>query len=108
MFNLTFDHIAESVLTRYAQSMQDDNEVWKTTINAQGRTLIWQHHFKDATKMAAFNIEDYQRVSVAWHCSKRDDFVLGTLKAVETHTFYSPEGKRLTSFSISPADCPSQ
>ena len=38
------------------------------------------------------------------HC---DIVFFRLMKATETHTFYSPDGERLTSFSISPADCPS-
>jgi hypothetical protein len=38
------------------------------------------------------------------HC---DNVFFRLMKATETHTFYSPDGERLTSFSISPADCPS-
>ena len=30
------------------------------------------------------------------------NFILGTVKATETHTYYSVDGERLTSFSISP------
>ena len=32
-------------------------------------------------------------------------WLLRSLKATETHTFYSAAGDRLTSFPIAPADC---
>ena len=38
------------------------------------------------------------------HCSIESDFILGMVKATETHTYYSVDGERLTSFSISPGD----
>ena len=51
-------------------------------------------------------MSEHQKDVLKAHCSDDDDFVLRSVKATETHTFYNLEGERLTSFSISPADCP--
>jgi len=50
-------------------------------------------------------LSGYQKTVLNSHCSDGDDFVLRSAKATETHTFYTSQGERLTSFSVSLADC---
>ena len=108
------DRVAESALKEFAERMQGgvkDNDVYDVSVGAEGRTLSYTYRFKrDWVDPGAFYrwITQYQKTVLNSHCSADDDFVLRWVKATETHTFYSSEGKRLTSFSIGPGDCPSR
>ena len=77
-------------------------------VRAEGRTLSFTYRFKTPIDVGAFHsfVSEHQKDVLKAHCSDDDDFVLRSVKATETRTFYNLEGERLTSFSISPADCP--
>jgi hypothetical protein len=109
------DTVAESALKDFALKLQADPEVvnnpgWNISIRAEGHTLRWSYQHKqplneaELAEVDAF-VGQYQKKVLAGHCSESNDYVLDLLNGIETHTFYSPEGKRLTSFSITPADC---
>ena len=52
-------------------------------------------------------MSEHQKDVLKAHCSDDDDFVLRSVKGNgDSQIFYNLEGERLTSFSISPADCP--
>jgi hypothetical protein len=104
--------MAESLVKEKAQELQAEliklNGVWSVSVRAEGRTLIHTYRFKkpmatDEDFYRANSVMQKQLLGV--YCSgkywkERD------LKVTETHTLYSSEGERLTSFSIGPADCP--
>ena len=109
------DRMAESALKEFAREMQasptaKDNPVWDISVRAEGRTLSYAYRYKRPIAMGALAFDSFMRERqkdlIKSHCSDDDDFVLKMLKATETHTYYSPEGERLTSFSMSPGDCP--
>jgi hypothetical protein len=108
---LGWDRYGESALKEMARGVQADapkNELWELSVTAEGRTLLYTYHFKRPwPDAAAFHrwLDEYQKGWFTSHCSNRDDFVVAKIKATETHAFYSSNGERLTSFSISPADC---
>jgi hypothetical protein len=109
-----FDRAAESALKEFARGMnQNDptnmhNWLMDVSVGAEGRTLNYSYRFKRPwPNSAAFYswLSEYQKTVLTSHCSNDDDFVLRYAKATETHTFYSSEGVRLTSFSIAPGNC---
>jgi hypothetical protein len=110
---LADDRIAESALKEIARGGQEpkpqsgESGVWDASIRAEGHTLIFTYKFKrPIVDMADFYrwVSQRQQSSLKDHCSDPGDD-LKLFKAMETHTFFSVEGERLTSFSISPADC---
>jgi hypothetical protein len=109
---LGFDRVAESALKKFAQDLQaspeiNRNPLWDISITAAGRTLSYSYRFKRSLDTQAFYnfLSEYQTTVLKGHCSDDNDFVLRFAKATETHTFYNPDGERLTSYSISPGDC---
>jgi len=106
-----FDPVAESALKEFALKLdtsKKDNTTWDVSVRAEGRTLIYAFRLKrPIVDMGAFNsfVSQRQKEVLEGHCSDAGWF-LRSAKATETHTYYSFEGERLTSFSIGPADCP--
>ena len=75
------------------------------SIRADGRTLIYTYHSKKPiTDLGAFyrGINLQQKEVLEAYCSSED----GLRNLRVTQIYYSLEGERLTSFLISPADCP--
>lgn len=112
LVGLGFDRVGESALKDFARGVQaspevKDNVLWDISVQAEGRTLSYTYRFKRPV-MGAFDsfVRQRQMDLLKTHCSEDDDFVLKLVKATETHTYYGPDGERLTGFSISPADCP--
>ena len=110
---IAMDRLGELALKEFARAMEastevKDNVVWDISVRAEGRTLSYTYRFKKPINLGAFPsfVSERQKDLIKEHCSEDDDFVLRSVKATETHTFYSSGGERLTSFSISPADCP--
>jgi hypothetical protein len=109
---LGLNRAAESALKEMARGVQAEvknNYLFDVSVGAEGRTLSYTYRFKRPwPDSGAFYqwMTRYQKTVLDGHCSDDEDFVLKIMKATETHTFYSPGGERLTSFSIDQADCP--
>jgi hypothetical protein len=109
---LSLSRMAESALKEMAQGINAEaeaNDIFDVSVGAEGRTLSYTYRFKRPwpNPGAFYRWEsEYQKTVLDSHCSDDEDFVLRLVKATETHTFYSSVGERLTSFSISPGDCP--
>jgi hypothetical protein len=100
---------AESILkafARNAENGQKNNEVWDVSVRAEGRALIFSNRFKRPVDTDVFNrsFSGVQKTMRDIYCAD-GSWLLRSLKATETFTYYSPEGERLTGFSIAPADC---
>ena len=105
---LGLDRMAESALKEFARDSDVDNEIWTVSVRAEGRALIYSFRLKrPIVDVGAFNrfVSQRQNERLQGHCSDNGWF-LRSVKATETHTYYSLEGERLTSFSVGPADCP--
>ena len=103
------ERAAESVLKHYAHdALPQENEVIGVSVKAEGRTLFYTWRLKRPLEMGAFHriVAEMQRDDLEEHCSDPRARLLRILDATERHTFYSPEGAWLSSFSIGPADCP--
>jgi hypothetical protein len=105
---------AESVLKEFARGIETspsakNSNVWDVSVRAEGRTVSYTYRFKRPIADADFYraTREHQKIALDSHCSDNEDFIFKIMKATETHTFYSSGGQRLTSFSIGPADCPS-
>ena len=101
----------ESISKEYAHRRETDlngvkafHDVWELSEQAEGRTLISTYRFKKSVDPAGYHdlLTAYEKGLFEGRCSNK---FLTTLKALETHTFYSPNGERLTSFAISSANC---
>ena len=81
--------------------------MWDVSTRAEGRALVFSYRFKRPMDTDVFNsqVNALQKIMRDTYCAD-GSWLLRSLKATETHTYYSPEGERLTSFSIAPADCP--
>jgi hypothetical protein len=105
------DRVAESALKDFAREALEgveDNDVWDESVKAEGRTLNYTYRLKRPVVDLGgfqFGMSKMQKDFLESHCSD-DGWFLRSIKATETHTFYSFEGAWLTSFSIGPADCP--
>jgi hypothetical protein len=110
------NRVAESALKKTAQDLQahlqaqpkTKEDVWDISIGAEGRTLSWIHRAKGPiVDMDGFHrfVSEMQKDLFKGRCSEDDSFFI-SIRAIETHTFYSDQGERLTSFSIDRADCP--
>jgi hypothetical protein len=93
---------ARNALTNYLKT----NEWWDASVRAEGRALLFSYHLKKSMDTNAFNhwVRLDQRFMRDAYCADGSR-LLRRLKATKTHTFYSSEGERLLSFSITPADC---
>jgi hypothetical protein len=109
-YNRTVDRTVESALKNFAAELDDEDEWYDTSYRADGRVLLGTHRFK---KKLPINLDfgefvnERQKDALEMYCAdeEEDDGYLRSLKAIWTQTFYSVAGERLTSFSISPADC---
>jgi hypothetical protein len=104
------DPVAESALKKLASDLTEDQKeknedrVWSISFRAEGQ--IWQA--KTAIPdMDFFHrwLAQYQKESLEEYCSSDSSRFFRRTKTTRTFTFYSLGGERLTSFSISPADC---
>jgi len=112
---LGFDLVADSALKKLAKELdasgleasRKDNVPWNMSVRAEGRTLIHEYRLKGPFDVALFNgvINEEQKTALEAYCSD-DVSILKNAKMTETHTYYSLQGERLTSFAIGPADCP--
>ena len=108
---------AESALKETAQDIRGylqadpemkNNELWDISVGAEGRTLSYTYRLKrPIVDMEPFHrlVSGQQKDFYEGRCSEDNSFLI-SIKAMETHTFYSSEGERLTSYSIDRADCP--
>jgi hypothetical protein len=115
----SYDRVAESSLENFAARLRRDlsrdasigNDAYDLSIRAEGRILAFTYRFKKPiTNMQNMEklVDGEQKDDLEFYCAgeKGDGSYLRSLKATLTRTYYSSEGTRLTSFSISPADCP--
>ena len=105
--------MAESILKGMARDFEatqkDKKQIWDLSAQADGRVLNIKYRFKrPVVDLGEFyrGVARHQKDAVKGYCSG-GGWLLRDAKATLTHIFYSFEGERLTSFSISPADCPS-
>ncbi len=106
---LGLDRRAESMLKDFARNSQDalkNNETWDISVRAEGHALVFGYRFKKPVDTDVFNrsFTGVQKSMRDAYCAD-GSWLLRSLKVTETFTYYSPEGERLTSFSITPADC---
>jgi hypothetical protein len=106
---LGLDRRAESVLktfARDAENGQKNNEVWDVSVRAEGHALLFSNRFRGPVDMDRFSrsFSGIQKNMRDAYCAD-GSWLLRSLKATETFTYYNPEGQRLTGFSIAPADC---
>ena len=104
---IAMDRLGASALKEMARGVQasvKDNEVYDVSVGAEGA------HNQLRLSVQAAVAQSWSIFSMAgWiPCSDDEDFVLRIVKATETHTFYNSKGEWMTSFTISPADCPKQ
>jgi hypothetical protein len=111
-YELGLERVAESLLQNMARDLEalqkDKKRIWDLSAKAEGRVFIMKYRFKrPVADLGEFyrGVARYQMHSLKGYCSG-DGWLLRDAKASLTHIFYSPEGERLTSFSIGPADCP--
>ena len=100
---------AESMLKAFARDTENDlnnNELWDVSVRAEGRSLLFSNRFRKPMDTNYFNsrLNGLQKIMRDAYCAE-DNWLLRRLKATETFTYYSPDGERLTGFSIAPADC---
>jgi hypothetical protein len=111
---IAMDRLGASALREMARGVQasvKDNELYDVSVGAEGHTISYNYRFKRTwPNPGAFSqwLAAYQNTVLNGHCSDDEDFVLRIVKATETHTFYNSKGEWMTSFTISPADCPKQ
>lgn len=105
-------HAGESALKDLARGLQahadaKGSDLWDVSIQSEGRTLKYTYRFKKLFQIGAFNqfVSRRQKDLYEDRCSDGDEFMID-IKAIETHTYYSVDGERLTSFSIDRSDCP--
>ena len=108
-------HTGESALKDLARKLQaaantvaKDDAPYDVSVRAEGRTLMYTFHLKKPIfDMAGFNryVNKRQKELFDDRCSDDNKFMIH-VKAIETHTYYSAEGERLTSFSIDRSGCP--
>jgi hypothetical protein len=100
------DRMAESLLKDFARNLSIKNEVWDVSVRAEGRVLIANNRFKGLMDLEAINrsVSGHRKSMRDAYCADGSVF-LRKLKATETFIYYSSDGQRLTSFSITPADC---
>jgi hypothetical protein len=107
---LGLDRRAESILQNFARTSLPDNiknnEAWEESVRAEGRAIRFIYRLKKPMDTDAFNcwVGLDQKIMRDAYCAD-GSWLLRSLGATETHTFYSVAGGRLTSFSIAPADC---
>jgi hypothetical protein len=100
--------MGESLLRRFAADLNEDketNDVWDISYRAEGRTLLETYRFKKPITDFYSLVPKLQKLALESYCAHDNPF-LRNLKATRASLYYSVEGERLTSFSISPADCP--
>ncbi|MGH9547879.1 MAG: hypothetical protein ACRD3W_00840 [Terriglobales bacterium] len=99
---------ALKAMAQYIQEGAKDNPIWQISVQTEGRNIRYTYRYKRPIDIASFEayVSQHQKDLLNSHCSQEDDLVIKVLKGTETHTYYNPDGERLMSFSISPADCP--
>jgi hypothetical protein len=111
---LGLDLTAESALKEFARGVDADmskpsHTFWNLSVRAEGRTLIFNYRANwPILDMRVFHswVSERQKQALERYCSEDGGKFLRSVKAVETHRYFSSLGERLTSFSIGPADCP--
>jgi len=103
------DRTAESQLKKFAQGTTQDNDWWRVSTHTDGRSLIYETHFKKPVDPTTFSgaLAIIQKTALKVECDEQSGN-LKRLKAIQTHTFYGVDGQRLASFAVTPADCPQQ
>jgi hypothetical protein len=109
LVKLGLNRRAESILKAFARDAENhlnNNEIWDISVRAEGRALVFGYRFKKPVKTDVFNraLGGLQKNLRDTYCAS-GSWLLRALKATETVIYYSPEGERLSSFSIAPADC---
>jgi hypothetical protein len=101
------DSLMQKMAADLNSSMQPNGPLGRTC-QADGRTLLCAYRFKTAIRPEIFNglIKEQQKYLLEGYCSG-DGRLFKALKVITSHTYYSFEGERLTSFSIGPTDCQS-
>jgi hypothetical protein len=102
---------AESLLKNLAADLDSDNKQtasWSVSHRAEGRVLF--RDYQARIPIADFGwiyrvVPKIEKDARERYCSD-NSWLFRAAKTMQTHTFYSVEGERLTSFSIGPADCP--
>jgi hypothetical protein len=105
-----FESYGESALKAMARNIQQDvkdNPIWQISVQTEGRNIHYTYRYKQPVDIESFDrfVRQHEKDLLKSHCSDKNDFVIKTLKGTETHTYYSVDGERLMSFSISPSDC---
>jgi hypothetical protein len=98
------NRMAESALAKFVLDLNAEkqlSEVWDASVRAEGRVKA------PILDRGAFQewLGRRQRDAHEGHCSENGWF-LRSMKATETHTYLSSEGRWLASFSIGSVDCP--
>jgi hypothetical protein len=109
LVQLAIERMGDSELKDIARNAEKpEDEIYDVSLRAQGRTLIYTHHAKKPiSDLETFHrqTDEFQKGERDHYCSQHDS-LREQLKATMTHTFYNANGEWLTSFSISPTDCP--
>jgi hypothetical protein len=106
-----FGRILDAALPKMAVDLNSSakpNDVFmERRCQAEGRSLLCTYRFKRVIPPEIFNgfMKRQQKYYLDGYCSGEGQW-LRDIKATTSHTYYSSEGERLTSFSIGPADCP--
>jgi hypothetical protein len=100
---------AEAILREFARLSENDaknNEMWDISVQTEGSALVFNNRFRKPMDANYFNsrVNGLQKIWRDAYCSD-GKWLLRSLKTTETYTYYSLEGERLASFSITPADC---
>jgi hypothetical protein len=106
-----FQGVAESALQKLARDLSAEiksDELWQISIRAEGRVLLQTYRFNgpiaDADEFHRW-VSQYQKVLLEGYCADNDGGRF-MREFTQSHTYYNYKGERLTSFSLSRADCP--
>jgi hypothetical protein len=90
-----------------ADSIVRDNDWWHLSAHTEGRDLILEYHFKRPADPKTFSntLAIFRKQMVQLECDDQSAN-LKRLNATQSYVFYAMDGQRLTSFSMTPADCP--
>jgi hypothetical protein len=104
------DRIRDSALPKMAADLNSSakpNDVLERRCQADGRTMLCTYRLKRVVDPETFNrmIKEQQKYYLEGYCSGQEMLAFREAKATLSHTLYSSEGERLTSFSVGPGDC---